>query len=388
MQKNWQKNQTPIFLFSIFLNAIATGIFVTSLNNFLADVYNLSANQRGVIETIRETPGMLLFLILAPLSAIKEGGILIFSLLLSAVGMAGINLSSGVIQATAWLFIWSTGIHLVMTLRESFCLALSEPHTRGRLFGLMTSLRSLGSIIGAACIWVGMGHLGFGYKGLYWAAGALAALSASSVAFIKEGAHLNKPRKAFVIKRKYSLFYTLAVLFGVRKQIFLVFGPWVLIRIFNQDASAMARLMVISSAVGFFIKPYLGRLIDRYGERTVLMGDSMALILICACYGLAETHFPKALVLPSLFASFILDDCLFSLRLAHVTYLSKIADSTDELTTSISTSYSIEHLVSMAAPVLAGMIWVRFGYEWVFFVSAFVAILMFAASANLPRKKS
>jgi len=383
------KDQKLIFLFSTFLGAVAAGIFFSSLNNFLVDVYDMSADQRGVLETVREMPGMLLIVLLAPFSAVKEGKILFGATLVIALGIMGTaSLSPDILTVTAWLFVWSVGAHMVMTIRESFCVALSEPGTRGRLFGIVRSLRSLGTILGATCIWLGMGILGFGYEKLYWTAALIALLSSLIILLIKEKRHTGLKRKRFVFKKKYSLFYLLAVLFGVRKQIFIVFGPWVLIRIFDQDAPAMARLILVSSVAGLFLKPYFGKLIDTLGERTVLIADSLILLMICACYGLAETMLPQPLILPCLFTCFILDDSLFSLRSAHITYLSKIVESEDELTASISTSYSIEHVVSMIAPVIAGLVWIRFGYPWVFFMSALVAGLMFLASAKLPRKAS
>ena len=381
------KDQKVIFLFITFLGATASGIFFSSLNNFLVDVYDMGAYQRGILESIRELPGMLLFVFLASVSTVKEGRILFVASLITALGLLGVaSLSPSVIRVTIWLFVWSVGAHIVMTIRESFSVALSEPGSRGRLFGMVRSLRSLGTIVGTICIWIGMDRLGFGYEKLYWIAALIMSFSAVVAIFIKERGHTGVRRKRFVFNRKYTLFYLLAILFGIRKQIFLVFGPWVLIRIFHQDAPDMARLVLASSTVGLFIKPYLGRLIDLLGERTVLMGDSVILLLICTCYGLAEKTLPQPLVLPSLFACFIVDDCLFSLRSAHVTYLSKIVESADELTASISTSYSIEHLVSMMAPIAAGFIWVRFGYPWVFFVSAIVAGLMFLTSSRLPRQ--
>jgi len=383
------KDQKLIFLFSTFLGAVAAGIFFSSLNNFLVDVYDMSADQRGVLETVREMPGMLLIVLLAPFSAVKEGKILFGATLVIALGIMGTaSLSPDILTVTAWLFVWSVGAHMVMTIRESFCVALSEPGTRGRLFGIVRSLRSLGTILGATCIWLGMGILGFGYEKLYWTAALIALLSSLIILLIKEKRHTGLKRKRFVFKKKYSLFYLLAVLFGVRKQIFIVFGPWVLIRIFDQDAPAMARLILVSSVAGLFLKPYFGKLIDTLGERTVLIADSLILLMICACYGLAETMLPQPLILPCLFTCFILDDSLFSLRSAHITYLSKIVESEDELTASISTSYSIEHVVSMIAPIIAGLVWIRFGYPWVFFMSALVAGLMFLASAKLPRKAS
>lgn len=379
--------QVAVFLTATFLGAAATGIFFSSLNNFLADVYDLAPDERGLLETIREVPGMLLLLLLAPLVTLGERRILFGARLTVSLGIVGAaGLAPDVIWVTFWLFVWSVGAHVVMTLRESFCVAISDPGTMGRLFGLVRSLRSLGMILGAGCIWAGMGHLGMDYRELYWLAAGLTVLSAAAVYFLRDQGHTGLQRKRFVFKRKYRLFYVLAMLFGVRKQIFLVFGPWVLIRAFHQDAPAMARLFLVSSVVGIYLKPYLGRLIDRLGERVILMGDSLLLLLICACYGLAETLFPTALVLPCLFVCYILDDSFFFLRSAHTTYLSRIVDSGDELTASISTSYSLEHLVSMVAPLAAGAIWVHYGYPWVFFLCALVAGLMFLASSRIPSK--
>ncbi len=380
--------QIIFFLLSTFLGAAATGIFFGSLNNFLSDIYNISASSRGFIETIRELPGALLILLLAPLSNIGERSILIAATCLIAVGIWGAaTLAPGVIAVTFWLFVWSVGAHVVMTIRESFSVALSTPVTRGKIFGIVRSLRSFGTIVGAIIIWIGMDHFGFGYDELYYLAAVITLVSAVSVFFLKDQAHTAIHRKKFVFKKKYSLFYMLAILFGVRKQIFLVFGPWVLIRIYNQSAPQMAKLLIISSAVGIALKPILGRMIDKFGEKVVLSFDAISLMIICGFYGLANKILPAYLVIPSLYACYILDDSLFFLRSAHVTYLSKIVEGAEELTACISTSFSLEHVVSMMAPAIAGIIWVKYGYPWVFFICAIVALFMFITARLIPSKK-
>jgi MFS family permease len=40
----------------------------------------------------------------------------------------------------------------------------------------------------------------------------------------------------------------------------------------------------------------------------------------------------------------------------------------------------------MIAPLAAGYIWVRFGYPWVFFLSAAVGLLMLLTSSRIPPK--
>lgn len=372
------------FYLSSFLGAVSTGIFFYSINNFLVDVYNISAGQRGVLEFFREMPGMLLFLLIAPLASVREGKILFYSLITVSVGIAGCAFSPDLIPLTFWLFIWSIGAHLAITMRESFCVALSSPEERGEMFGNVRSLRSLGTIAGAGIIWTGMEYMQADYLTLYLFAAFAALMAAIATFFMKEPGHTGIKRKRFLIKKKYSLFYILAALFGIRKQLFLVFGPWILIRIFHQNAPQMAKLAIVSAVAGIFIKPWLGRCIDRFGERKTLMADALVLTVVCLVYATGEYIMPPAFALPTLFLCYIIDDCLFSLRSAHVTYLSRIIDSPDELTVSISTSYSIEHVVSMAAPPVAGIIWVQHGYSWVFLGAAIIALAMLTASSFIP----
>ncbi len=74
------------------------------------------------------------------------------------------------------------------------------------------------------------------------------------------------------------------------------------------------------------------------------------------------------------------------LRSAHTTYLSKIAVSEKDLTSTISVSFAIEHVVSMTGPILAGFIWVKFGFSWVFAICAVVAFIMLTAALSIPSK--
>ena len=372
------------FFISTFAGACSTGIFFYSINNFLVDIYGVTADQRGVIEFFREMPGMLLFLFIAPFSGFRETRILAAALAVVAAGIMGCAFSPDVFMVTLWLFVWSIGAHFAITLRESFCVALSSREDRGRIFGFVRSLRSLGTVVGASVIWAGMEYCHAGYRELYILAALSAMFAVAATLLMKDTAHTGLKRKAFLLKKRYSLFYLLAILFGVRKQLFLVFGPWILIKVFHQDAPQMAKLAIASALVGFFVKPWLGRAIDRFGERKTLMADATVLFCICTVYALAERVFPSAVVLPALFLCYILDDCLFSLRSAHVTYLSKIVESPDELTVSISTSYSIEHVVSMLAPPVAGVVWIMYGYPWVFGFAAMVAVAMFFVSSRLP----
>jgi len=172
----------------------------------------------------------------------------------------------------------------------------------------------------------------------------------------------------------------------LENRFFLVFAPWVLVKMFNFQAPDIALMMLAAAVVGIFSKPLLGVAIDHFGERRVLTIDALVLMVVCAGYGLAPHLFSPSIAVILLVILYVIDDTLFSLRSAHTTYLSKIAVSEKDLTSTISVSFAIEHVVSMTGPILAGFIWVKFGFSWVFAICAVVAFIMLTAALSIPSK--
>lgn len=365
--------------------AAATGIFFSVLSNYLYEVYQIDAEGRGFLEFFREMPGVLAVVFLAAIVVMREKSIMIIAALIIALSVVGLAyMPSRYWVVVIFIFIWSVGAHINLVLHQSYGVALSDRKTRGKFFGVIGGARGVGYILGTGVVWLGMGYLGMGFGGAFIAAGIFSVLAATGYCFLKPRAHTARRRRRLVLKRQYTLFYILAILFGFRKQIFLVFAPWVLVRIFKLPASDIALMMLMAAAVGMFGKPLLGLAIDRFGERCVLTADAVVLLFICAGYGLAPHYFSPVVAVPILYGLYVVDDLLFSLRSAHTTYLSKIAKNHDELTSTISVSFAIEHVVSMTGPIVAGIVWVHLGYSWVFAIAGVVAILMFIAALKIP----
>src|SRR5512138_143614 len=95
-------------------------------------------------------------------------------------------------------------------------------------------------------------------------------------------------KSKFTLRKEYGLFYWLNILYGTRKQIFLTFAPWVLVTVFNQKTQMVATLLTIGGVIGIVFKPLLGRMIDRLGEKVILAGEAVVLILVCAGYGFGK----------------------------------------------------------------------------------------------------
>ncbi len=364
------------FLSGLFFAGIISTALQGTFQNYLNDIFGIGAQARGALEFPRELPGLLITFIIGSILFIGEINILSISVVIAGFGLLGLGYFSHTYESMIiFMMIWSLGTHLHMTIVEPVALTYAHNKNRGFILGRMNSVRSIGIIAGTFSIWLFMGKLHVHYRTLY-----LGAFITSIIAGILYALQKRKKTKApalkfkFIFRKKYTRFYILAALFGVRKQLFLVFGPWLLIKMYHREAADLALLLFIAAVIGVFFKPYLGTLIDRFGERKVLMADAVLIITLSSVYAVSPLIFSPSIALPVLSACFITDELLFSLRTARTTYISKNLEKESDLTPTLAMGISIEHVISMTAPLGAGFLWAKYGYYWVFIIAAFVAV--------------
>jgi len=161
----------------------------------------------------------------------------------------------------------------------------------------------------------------------------------------------------------------------------------VLVKVFHQEAVIFAKLWIAAAALGILFQPALGRAIDRFGERKVLMADAVLIFGICLGYGFAHKLGSERLAIGLLYACMIGDQLLFGVNMARDTYLSKIALKPEHVAPSLSLGVSINHAVSMSVPALGGILWMKWGHEWVFVAAAGIAVLMLIFSNGVRVEK-
>ncbi|MBT3233072.1 MAG: MFS transporter [Calditrichaeota bacterium] len=361
-----------------FFFGAAGGIFLTTLNNYLADVHHLDAAARGWLEFPRELPGFLIMLVSGVLlTVMRETQMAAVAMLLGAIGALGMGLfSPGMTLLLTWIIIWSLGDHINFVVEGVIGLRLSEEGAEGRRLGQLGGARNLGTIVGVGIIFILAKMFGDVF-GLFYAIAAGASLLAGLYYLKINVGKGDPPARRMVLKKKYAIFYAISALFGIRKQIFLAFGGWVLVSMHGVSVSTVALLYFIAAAVGIVIRPLLGEVIDWIGERIVLAADEIIIIFVCMTYAFASNIFPKPLDLWILFAAYILDNVLFALRIARTTYLKKIADDPNEITSTISVGITIDHLVAMSLPIFSGYVWEAWGFQWVFIIAASIAFAGF-----------
>lgn len=214
---------TPLLLFAMasLMMGLYTGFYDPSFNNYLYQTQNVSPLARGALEFPRELPGFLIVFLVSALIFMADTRLVTLAALFVGIGLWGQGfLSPGLGYVVLWMIIWSTGSHLYLAISPGIGLRLAKAGQEGRLLGQIGSLESLGSLIGMAVIYWGASRLQLSFGTIFGLAGTCAIIAAICLYRIPPQPLLSAPRRP-VFKRKYWLFYSLNILFGARKQIFL-----------------------------------------------------------------------------------------------------------------------------------------------------------------------
>jgi len=395
------RTQWLLFFLAFALMGAALAMHESVFNNFLDDVYHLGADARGRLEFPRELPGFLVVVMSAMLCALAVTRVAVVAALGFALGMAGMAWwgMAHYPLMLAMMLLASAGMHLLQPVGASIVIALTGPAKRGRVMGLMDALGTVGTVAGALLVMLffsrpvveaaavpgAVQHPP--YASWFLASGGVACAAAFCYGRLHVPA-LHSPRARFVFRRRYALYYGLELLFGARKQIFITFGPWVLVKVYQAVPADIARLIMTAALIGLVFKPAAGWAIDRWGERTVLIADGLLLSVVCLGYGYAlwiAGDIEGARRVASM--CFVADSLLFALGSGRAIYLSRLTDSPQEVNSTLSMGISINHIVSMAIPTFAGAMWVAWGYERVFAAAAGLALLNAVAASFVPRRE-
>ena len=147
-----------------------------------------------------------------------------------------------------------------------------------------------------------------------------------------------------------------------------------MITFYGADPAIMSLLLAISSGIGIFFAPFVGRMIDKLGYKVVMLGDSFFIIVVCLIYGFAHVIFPKEIAFFVVCVSFVMDALISMGRMAANVYAKRISSSQEEITATLSTGISVDHVISISMALLGGWIWRLTGFEVLFTFSALLGL--------------
>jgi len=342
--------------------------------NFLADDIKVSGLQIGILEGFRESCGVVAFAVLALLAGLAEPIVGAAMLLLLAAGLAAYTFVHDFAWVVILSLVWSQGLHVWMPLPNSMTLSLAEPGRAGRRLGQISAAGSAGWGLGLGLALVLM-YAGMTIRPMYLAAGAASVVAAGACLAMPRD--LKTPGPRLVFRRKYGLYYLLCFLEGWRKQIFICFAGFLLVREYGTSVQTMLLLWIIAQAIGYFGSPHVGRLVDRVGERRVLIAYYTSIIFVFVGYAFVPNVY-------LLFFLFVSDSALFMLGMATTTYLNRIAPSSEH-TPTLSMGVAMNHVAAVAMPLAGGFLWKYLGYQYAFGLGAVAAALSVVAATFVPR---
>ncbi|MCC6167736.1 MAG: MFS transporter, partial [Caldilineaceae bacterium] len=367
--------ELKLFIGASLALGVAYSMFDATFNNFLDERFALTGFQRSFLEFPRELPGFLVVFVSALLWFLCSRRLGAASLLLGVAGALTIGFAAPTYAfLVVWLFVYSLGQHMFMPLSSTIGMELAREGQTGQRLGQLNAVRNFAAIVGSFTVVIGFRYLHFSFQFTFLLV-ALALAVAVYLMFSMRPTRPQRPKTFFTLHREYNLFYVLNILSGSRKQIFITFAPWVLVTIFQQPTQIIATLMMVGGIIGVVFQPILGWTIDRFGERAVLAAEALILIPVCFGYGFSKSIFADNIAFIIVCACFLLDQMLMSVGMARSTYMKKIALQPDDVQPALTMAVSIDHVFSITAALVGGLIWSTFGFQYVFLMGSVIAVV-------------
>jgi predicted MFS family arabinose efflux permease len=150
----------------------------------------------------------------------------------------------------------------------------------------------------------------------------------------------------------------------------------------------MTLLSIIGGITIFFFNPFMGHLIDKYGERKLLVGGGIICTLVYAAYALLCTQpVTDSVVIFALLALNYVDRLTQSTLMGRDIFVKHTADTPDEIMPTLSVGVSMDHIASVVSPIFGGILWNSLGPQWVFIAGVAIAAVFTAMCFLVPGKK-
>jgi len=377
--------------------ALSIGLWNALFNNFAVEELAVRADQMGLVQAIREVPGLMGFLVGILALVLAEMRIAGVSVVLMGVGIfltAAARDLAGLIWAT---LLMSVGFHFFNPSNASAVLLMVGPDEAPKALGRLNSLMALAGVVGTLFIF---GTLdAWGYRTLFQVAGAVAVIGGLALLpFGRQPVRVERKRRRTPLRRRYWFYYALQFLMGSRRHIFTTFAIFLLVQRYGVTAQTITLLYLLNSLIGTYLNQAFGSIVARFGERRVLMVNFILLTLVFVGYTVIpmmkvlETPtfqvpglsvggwvlYPAFSATPGLMillVAFIVDNILFGFSIALESYFQKIAVGPEEITPNVSLGQTINHIAAVVVPVVGGLVWQTLGAQYTFLAGVVTALV-------------
>ncbi len=368
---------------AVFFMRFGEGVLGGARMNFFVDTIGLTGGQVLWLEGIREIPGLILVFIAALTMHLPLSWRAAASAAVLGLGYMAHALAQSYTGLLAVAIVASFGLHGYQPIHPALGISLASESTRGRILGLLTSVSSLAGIAGMGVLALTSNLMkDLSLRWFYVIGGAI--IMVSVYFFLRLSPNLGttqakQPR--LVLRRRYWLYYVLTFFEGSRKEVLGSFCTLVLVQQFGWKVWQLSPLLVATAVLSMLLAPTLGMLVDRFGPRRALASSYSILVLACIGYAVI----PNAAILAGLYAVMRLAQIL---NLGLSVYVRQIAPP-EEMTPTLSAGVSVNHVSSVAMPLLFGALVPIIGYSGVYLGSGVIIALSvaFALAMRAPAQR-
>ena len=358
-----------------FLVVLTIGSFTglqawrTLFNNFAVEVANLDGWHIGIIQSVREIPGFLALLAIFLIMIIKEHRLSALSIL--TLGL-GVGLTGFFPTYTGLIFttmLMSFGFHYYETTNQSLTLQYFDQKISPWVFGKLRSYAAATNIGVGLIIYLVSSYLTYTQMFLFIGL-AIAGIGLWGIVQNPTRQDIVPQRKKMILRRKYGLYYFLTFMAGARRQIFIAFAVFLLVKKFEFTVQEITILFVVNNLINFFLTPMIGKAIIYFGERKILSVEYGTLILVFIAYAFVESRW----IVTTLY---IVDHIVFNFSIAIRTYFQKVGDPRD-IAPTMAVGFTINHIAALVIPALGGLVWML-DYRIPFLAGAVMSVISLIA---------
>ena len=362
---------------SSFLLNFGHRVWQAMFNNFAVETIGVGPEAIGWIQSVRELPGLLAFLLAFLAIVLSELRIMALSLVVLGIGLVFTGQAATLPILLLATIVMSFGFHFFEPCSSGVVLMSIEREESPKVLGQLRSLGAIAALVATGVVYLLVDRLG--YRALFMIVGIVVAVGGAILFTRAKGQHGLPPKRRVRLRKRYWLFYTLAFLMGSRRHIFTTFAPFLLVLTYGVNVQTMSLLFLVNALVNTYVYQKVGKLVPKLGERTILTIAFALLIPVFLGYAYVS-------VLPILFVLFVIDNMLFGFNLGLTTYLQKIAITPEELTSNLSAQTTINHISAVIIPIVGGTVWALLGSQATFLIGVGIAVisLVLAQLIRLP----
>lgn len=373
---NEQKRLFQTLAFAGFFLYLGFNIWQVIFNNFAVEEIGVTGGQIGWIQSVREIPGLMGFLLGFLALWLTEMRVLGISVLLMGLGLIVSGFADSPSVLMIGTLVMSTGFHFFYPSNSSLVLMGVGKDDAPRWLGRLSSISAIAAVAGTLAVMilvegvqVGPLHIpAWGYRTPLFIAGGLVIVG--SLFAMRNGRKFGgqRQRRKVIFRRDYWLYYLLTFMMGSRRHVFTTFAVFMLVDIYGADVQTVAALYLVNHVVNTYAAAQLGRLVARFGERRVLTFNFVGLVGVFLGYAYVP-------YLPVLYVLFVLDHIFFGFNLAVDSYFQKIAHSPAEITSNVSMAQTINHVSALVVPVLGSILWEQVAPSATFLAGVGIAVI-------------